>query len=107
MVFVPFLILVVVCGGWFYVCAAQANRGSGARWLSALAGGVEFTALVLVFRPVVENTRFFYRALSDLGDFSAIMTYIVLPCLIAVFISGLWLRRWLARSAPSVSSASQ
>lgn len=102
MVFIPFVILLAACGGWFYFCAAQANRSLNVRRLSAAAGGVEFTVLLLVFRPVVENTRFFYRALSDLGDFSAIMIYIVLPCLIAVFISGLLLRRWLARSASPV-----
>lgn len=107
MVFIPFFIMMAACGAWFYVCAAKANRGSGARWLSAVAGAAEFTVLLVVFRPVVENTRFFSRALYDLGDFSAIMTYIVLPCLIAVFVSGLMLRRWLARSAQPVPSAPQ
>lgn len=105
MVFIPFLVLLAACGGWFYVCAAQANRSVKVRWLSAVAGAVEFTVLLLVVRPMIEKTQFFYRAMADVGDFQAIMTYIVLPCLIAVFLSGLKLRGWLARSAPAGSAA--
>jgi len=100
MVYLPFFVMLAACGAWFYACAAKANRGTGTRWLSAVGGGVEFTILLAVFRPMIEDMRFFRRALYDLGDFGAIMAYIVLPCLIAVFVSGLLLRRRLARSAP-------
>ena len=107
MEFVPFGIMLMICGVWFYICAAKAKRSSGARWLSAFVGGVEFSVLLLIVRRIVEKTDFFYRALMNLGDFPAIMTYIVLPCLIVVFISGLLLRRRLVRSASPASSVPQ
>jgi hypothetical protein len=107
MVYLPFFVLLAACGTWFYTCAAKANRGSGARWLSAVIGGGEFTLLLAVLRPMIEDTHFFRSALYDLGDFGAIMAYIVLPCLIAVFVSGLLLRRRLARPAAPLSEAPQ
>lgn len=105
--FLPFLVLMAACGGWFYACAAMAGRSPGIRYASAIAGAAEFTVLLLVIRPIIERQRFFRGALYDHGDFGAIMLYIALPCLIAVFVSGLALRRVLAQEPMTSSSDGQ
>ncbi len=94
-----FILTIIGCAGWFFAMAAMAGKGIGARVGYAILGAAEFMVIAGVLEQAVKNQRFFRKALGSGPDMVPILLYIVLPAVVVVFLSGLWLRRILGRSA--------
>lgn len=95
-----FVLALILCAGWFFAAAAMAKRGLGARIGYALLGIVVFALTTEVLHQILKRQDFFRRALRAGPDIGPITTYIVLPSLLVVFLSGLWLKKLLSRPAP-------
>jgi hypothetical protein len=92
-----FIVVLIACAGWFFAVTAMAGRGIGARIGFAILGVVEFAIVSEVLTQILKNQDFFRRALRAGPDIGPIVTYIVLPSVVVVFLSGLWLKKVLSR----------
>jgi len=96
-----FIIVLVACAGWFFAVTAMAGRGIGARIGYAVLGVVEFAIVSEVLTQILKHQDFFRRALRSGPDIGPIVMYIVLPSVLVVFLSGLWLKKALIRPPQS------
>ena len=92
-----FIVVLIACAVWFFAATAMAGRGMGARIGFAVLGVVEFAIVSEVLSQILKNQDFFRRALRSGPDIGPIVTYIVLPSVVVVFLSGLWLKSALSR----------
>ncbi len=92
-----FVMFLIACAIWFFACAAMAGKGVIARCGFGVLGVLEFLVMFAVLEQVMKRQNFFLDALRSGPDMGPILTYIVLPSMIVVFLSGLLLKRNLAR----------
>jgi uncharacterized membrane protein YedE/YeeE len=101
----PLILLVLIgCAVWFFSVATMAGRGTGVRIVLTVLGIVEFVLVAAVFEAAVRNQHFFRQALRSGPDIGPIMTYIMLPTAVVVFLTGLVLRKVLRRPQPAESA---
>ena len=98
-----FVVILIACAGWFFLVGSMAKRGIGSRIGLSLLGIVEFVIVSGVLEQIVKKQDFFLRAIRSGPDMGPIMTYIVLPTVGVVFLSGLYLKSVLTRRSHAKS----
>ncbi|HNS21447.1 MAG TPA: hypothetical protein PKH24_13170 [Sedimentisphaerales bacterium] len=92
-----FLAILIACAFWFFWVVVMAGRGVGVAIGFAFVGAAEFFIVFIVLGQVMKNQDFFLRAIRSGPDLGPILTYIAIPSVGVVFVSGLWLKKILSR----------